>query len=172
MSAKRSHWRTVAELAVVAAIALGYYAFQANRLLPTDSRELAPDFSLPTLTGEIYQLSDHRGRPTLVYFFAPWCRVCNASAHNLDDLWDTDRADFDVVMIAIDFADRTTVKEFADRHTLTMPILFGNQKTVSDYRVFAIPTYYVIDADGRIAARDFAYSTELGMRLRLWLAAR
>ena len=34
--------------------------------------ELAVDFSLPSLDGEVYQLSDHIGSPVLLVYFATW----------------------------------------------------------------------------------------------------
>jgi hypothetical protein len=36
--------------------------------------------------------------------------------------------------------------------------------------VRAFPTYYVIDADGRISSRSVGYSTGFGMLMRNWLA--
>ena len=47
-----------------------------------------------------------------------------------------------------------------------LPVLMGDISTARDWSVRAFPTYYVIDADGRISSRSVGYSTSLGMRFR------
>jgi hypothetical protein len=61
------------------------------------------------------------------------------------------------------------VQEFTDRTGILLPVLMGNPGTASDWSVRAFPTYYVIDADGRIRSRSVGYSTKLGMYIRHWL---
>jgi len=50
------------------------------------------------------------------------------------------------------------------------PVLLGDAQTAADWSVRAFPTYYVIDASGRIDSRSVGYSTWLGMWARGWLA--
>ena len=72
--------------------------------------------------------------------------------------------------MALDYADAAEVREFIERAGVRLPVLMGDSKTAVDWSVRAFPTYYVIDADGRIDSRSVGYSTYLGMRLRAWLA--
>ncbi|MEZ7853279.1 MAG: redoxin domain-containing protein [SAR324 cluster bacterium] len=51
----------------------------------------APSFRLPALSGPSVALKDLRGRRVLLYFFAPWCKVCYFSISNLNwvrKIWD------------------------------------------------------------------------------------
>jgi hypothetical protein len=47
-----------------------------------------------------------------------------------------------------------------------MPVLLGDRATGAAYRIQGYPTYYVIDAEGRVARRDTGLSTVAGLWLR------
>ena len=62
----------------------GVTTWQALELVP--EKELAPQFQLFARDGQIYSLSDAKGKTVLLYFFAPWCTVCHFSIGNLEGL--------------------------------------------------------------------------------------
>ena len=68
--------------------------------------------------------------------------------------------------MALDYGDLDEVREFVNETGISLPVLLGNAGTARDWSVRAFPTYYVIDADGRISSRSVGYSTSLGMRFR------
>jgi thiol:disulfide interchange protein len=78
---------------VIAVVFAAVSAFQARNLLAAD-RQPAPELRLVTLEGTRYALADLPARPVLIYFFAPWCRVCAASADNLTRLRGLREADW------------------------------------------------------------------------------
>lgn len=167
---KRGRWLLIAlELVLAAAILYSLYWWRTRDLLDTGVGLRAPGFSVPTLDGDLWDEGDLLGRNTVLYFFAPWCKVCNASAHQLRwfDRWSGN--DTDLVMVALDWDTVAQVRAYRDRHELTAPILLGDSQGVArKYRVAAYPMYYVIDAQGRIRGRDFGYTTFPGL---LWRTA-
>ena len=158
--------RTGLELALLASIVFAIYAWRTQPLLPADGRTAAPGWVLQDLDGETYSSDALAGRPAVLYFFAPWCTVCNASAHQLRwfDRWSGE--DVALIHIALEFEDALSVREYARRHRIAGPVLLGDAQTAASFRVFGFPTYYTLDADGRIASRDFGYTTVLGLWLR------
>jgi hypothetical protein len=163
----RSHfWLSLAfDVAVLALLLFAVHSWQ-TRNLPIDQE--APQTVLAALDGS-------GPRPALaegvgvVYFFAPWCRVCRVSIDNLDALVAGGAVDWGTV-VALDYADTGEVQDFIDRTGVALPVLLGDGGTARDWSIRAFPTYYLIGADGRIHSRAVGYSTALGMRWRAWRA--
>jgi thiol-disulfide isomerase/thioredoxin len=138
-----------------------------TRHLPVD--ETAPDTVLAQLDGSGLRSAFGEDGAGIVYFFAPWCFYCKTSIGNLDKLVDNGQVDW-ATAVALDYGKASEVQEFVDGTGISLPVLMGNGRTASDWSVRAFPTYYVIDADGRISSRSVGYSTRLGMLARHWLA--
>jgi thiol-disulfide isomerase/thioredoxin len=160
----------VFDAAVLLAVFFAIHAWQ-TRELPVD--ELAPATQLAVLEaagspGE-RQAVVVSGKAGIVYFFAPWCGVCRASIGNLDGLVKGGQVAWGTV-VALDYADVDEVRDFIDRTGVSLPVLLGDAQTAANWSVRAFPTYYVIDASGRIDSRSVGYSTWFGMWARGWLA--
>lgn len=142
--------------------------FQSRNMLATGG-QAAPELRGITLAGEPYHLSDAITRPALVYFFAPWCKVCAASAGNLDRLrrW-RDESELEMVAVALDWGGVEEVRAYVERHDLDLPVVLGDASIARDWQIYAFPSYYVLDSEHRIARRDVGYSSQLGLLWRAW----
>lgn len=164
----RKRFGLLAELVVLLLLFLAVRAYQTRDLLKTDG-EPAPELRLPALTGDELDLARMGGRPTLVYFFAPWCGVCSASADNVRRLRSMrDEQALSILVVALDWQSVEEVSAYAERHRLNVPVLLGDEKTQRDWKVTGFPTYYVVDAEGRIVRKDYGYSSQLGLWWRSW----
>lgn len=142
--------------------------FQSRNMLATGG-QAAPELRGITLAGEPYHLSDAITRPALVYFFAPWCKVCAASAGNLDRLrrW-RNESELEMVAVALDWGGAEEVRAYVERHDLDLPVVLGDASIARDWQIYAFPSYYVLDSEHRIARRDVGYSSQLGLLWRAW----
>lgn len=149
---------------MILVVFLAIHAWQ-TRDLPVD--EPAPREFLGLLDGSAVLPVIEAGQSGIVYFFAPWCFYCKTSIDNLDELV----ADGSVAWgraVALDYGDAREVQEFVDSTGISLPVLMGSSSTAANWSVRAFPTYYVIDAEGRIVSRSVGYSTKLGMWGRAW----
>ena len=151
------------------AVFLVVFAFQSRNMLAADGQP-APELRGVTLDGAAYDLAEASDRPALVYFFAPWCRICAASAGNLNRLrrW-RDERDIEIVAVALDWKLAEEVRDYVDRHDLNVTVVLGSREVRRQWQVQAYPSYYVLDSEHRIERRDIGYSTQLGLWLRAWL---
>ena len=162
-----SRWRRrLAEVLLFVVIVGGIYAWRTRDLLPAGDRVAAPAFELTDLQGQPWSLDTLAGKPVVLYFFAPWCAVCAASSPQLRwfDRWQGDEVQ--IVLVGLDWSSPAELAEYAARHELPMPVLAAGPQTAADYRIRGYPTYYVLDAEGRVAGRDFGYTTVPGLWLR------
>lgn len=145
--------------------------WQTRDMLPVDPQQAAPPLRGMLLEGGELDISSLRGHPTLVYFFAPWCKVCAFSASSLQGLRDSyEENELGMVMVALSYDTVAAVQEFRDEHQLTIPVLLGNQQIAASWSIYGYPTYYLLDSEGHVASRDFGVSTTPGLRYRIFRA--
>ena len=157
-------------IAAFVLVAVAVHAWQTRDLLPADRREPAPTLDLVDLDGARWTSAQLKGRPAVVYFFAPWCSVCAASASQLRVFHRWRGDDVQVLLVGLDANDVDELRRYANRHRIELPVLIGHPTTGAEWRVPGYPTYYVLDAAGRVARRDFGLSTAPGLFMRtLWL---
>ena len=150
------------------AVFVAISTFQARNMLSTSSME-APALNGPLLRGGSYDIAAAGDRPVLVYFFAPWCKFCAVSSDNLTRLRRLrDEDSLEILTVALDWQDRDEVRNYVDRHELDLPVVLGDTQIAQDWRVYAFPTYYVLDSDRRIRRRDLGYSSQFGLWWRTW----
>jgi peroxiredoxin len=138
----------------VAVIALGGFAFfDQNTPTPPEPDGAAPDFTLTSLDGETISLSDFRGQPVILNFWASWCVPCKQEMTDLMRIQEEYAADGLVILaINMTFDDNLSeVQRFVDDLNLTLPVLLDqtNEVTRGQYRVVGVPTSVMIDRQGR-----------------------
>lgn len=162
----RFWWSLAFDAMMILAVFLAIHAWQ-TRDLP--GRGPAPRTVLAILDGGGVREAIEPRATGVVYFFAPWCFYCRSSIGNLDDLVASGRIAWGTA-VALDYGDAAEVKDFISETGISLPVLMGTPGTAADWSIRAFPTYYVIDAEGRISSRSVGYSTLLGMLVRSWMA--
>ncbi len=117
--------------------------------------QVAPDFELQTPAGEPVALSDFRGHPVWINFWAPWCPACRTEMPRLEGFYLQHR-DADLVILGVGVRDSAdSMQAYAHEVGVSYPIVVdGDGKLAARYRAFALPVHYWIDSDGII--RDWA----------------
>ncbi|MEQ8717189.1 MAG: TlpA disulfide reductase family protein [Acidimicrobiales bacterium] len=114
--------------------------------------EQAPEFSGETLTGEIFDLDDQRGRWVVVNFFASWCVGCIQEHPELVEFSQRHAAAGDAVVVSIAFDDSVSnVERFFAERGGDWPVLASDVGIVGPtYGVTALPETYLVAPNGRV----------------------
>ena len=110
----------------------------------------APDFTLTTVTGETFRLSDLRGTPVVLNFWATWCPPCRAELPELEAA--RGRLSGKVAIIGVDQAEAAVrVQAFTETMGLTFTVPLDTGADASRlYAVRSLPTTFFIDRTGVI----------------------
>ena len=118
-----------------------------------DDGKLAPDFELPSYNGDSLRLSDLRGRPLLINFWATWCGSCLSEMPEIAALQQDRGADTFGVLAINAGETREQAGKFID--FLGAPFDYGLDAdlVVADaYGVYGLPMSVFLDADGIVRA--------------------
>jgi len=99
------------------------------------------------------RLADLGGKPAFIDVWASWCAPCREEAPMLARLWRRYRAQ--VQFLGIDVEDtRADARRFTRRYRLGYPNIFDPKAGLAGrLGFFGLPTAYLVDGRGRIAAR-------------------
>jgi peroxiredoxin len=150
------------------AVALFSAGYGISKWLPKTDRtpaanprigQVAPDFELSTLTDERIQLSQLRGQPVVLNFWATWCGPC---AEEMPIFQEYHQKYPEMQLLAVNAGEPlATVKEYATSHEYTFDILMDSGEGVNHtYRVIALPITYFLDVEGRIVAVQIGSMSE------------
>jgi len=121
----------------------------------------ASDFKLQDLNGKTVKLSDFKGKPVLLDFWATWCPPCRASIPGIESLHKKYSGKGLVVLsISLDDGDWDSVKSFSAEAGITYPVLKGTEDVSSQFQVRTIPLVIIIDKEGKIVKRYLGFGDD------------
>jgi peroxiredoxin len=126
----------------------------AQTLTPVEGKPVAPEFSLRDIEGKMHKLSDYRGKPIILNFWATWCPPCREEMPAMQRAW-TKLQHEDIALLAIDVGeDEDTIFTFTADYSVEFPLLMDvDSSIIQQWPVLGLPTTFVIDPQGRIVYR-------------------
>ena len=168
-----SNWKSHLQTLVVAAVVLvGAQAWQTrgvpSGLAPNvDLLIVQPDGSSTHATLAQWRAL-HPGQPVALHFWADWCPICRTEENSITRLSE----DLPVLTVAMQSGPSDSVSKVL--RTRRLPWKTGVDESGDATVAFgfkAVPAFVVVDTSGHLRAATVGYTTEIGMRVRLWWAS-
>ena len=126
--------------------------------------DLAPDFIVFDANGNPVRLSDMRGKPVVLNFWASWCPPCKAEMPDFDKV--SRELDGEVVFMMVNIWDTQAAAEaIIDSMGYTFPVYFDLlEDAVGKYGIESIPQTFFIDKWGGLVAHGVGALSEADLR--------
>jgi peroxiredoxin len=112
---------------------------------------MAPDFLLEDLGGGELRLSDLRGRPLIINFWATWCAPCRKEMPQFVEAYDKYKGE-GLEIVAVNLQEgKSIASKFADDYGMDFTVAVDRDGEVGDqYHLLGLPTTYFVGRDGVI----------------------
>jgi len=125
------------------------------------------EFSGLLMDGTTFTIEEFAGKPVLFHFWATWCPICDLQKNSVQSI----TQDYPVITIASWSEGKAEVAAYMHENQLTFPVMLDNSgKLAQSFGLKGVPASFILDSNGEISFVETGYSSELGLRLRLWVS--
>ncbi|HLI80712.1 MAG TPA: TlpA disulfide reductase family protein [Candidatus Binataceae bacterium] len=151
------NFKLLAAVTIAIALAIGSMPKSADAQVMHTSGQIV-DFSLRDLDGHVTKLSQYRGHPVVIDFWATWCAPCRHQIPELKKLYTKYHRSRGLVVLGIacdtvqgDGAQ--SIRPFVKEFEINYPILLAEAEVLDTFGVDAIPTTLFLGPDGSVVGR-------------------
>ena len=129
--------------------------------LRKEALQMAPDFTLLDLENKEFSLSSLKGKPVILFFWTTWCPHCQKELKLLN----TTHAELlknGVELVTINVEEPADkIRRFMGTYSLSFRVLLDiDLKASQAYEVIGVPTYFLINKEGRIVFNNHYFPHE------------
>ena len=120
------------------------------------AKQLAPDFTVYDLEGNPHKLSDFRGKPVILNFWATWCGYCKMEMPDFNEKYQEYGEEIHFLMVNVTDGSQETVEKasaFVAEEGYSFPVYYDTTlEATSSYPTNGLPVTFIIDAEGAVTA--------------------
>lgn len=114
-------------------------------------KNLAPDWQLTTQNGDVISLSQYKGKPLILHFWATWCPYCKKVQPKLVQLQKQyQNAGVELVGISFNEDEGAKPQDFLNKSGHTFITAIKGEKVAALYGVRGTPTTLFINKKGQV----------------------
>lgn len=106
----------------------------------------APDFTVEVIDGGTFTLSEARGQPVVLNFWASWCIPCREEIPDISAYAEA-HPEVEVIGVSVQDVDENS-RAFAAEIEASYPLALGTFEVEDAYPLLGLPGTYIIDSDG------------------------
>ncbi|MBQ6718848.1 MAG: TlpA family protein disulfide reductase [Oscillospiraceae bacterium] len=131
-------------------------ATQATEGAEESAKQAAPDFTVYDADGNAHKLSDFKGKPVVLNFWATWCGFCKQEMPDFEEKYQQFGEDVHFLMVNVTDGSQETVEKasaFVEENGYTFPVYYDTDLDAAmAYNTSGLPVSYFIDAEGGFVA--------------------
>ncbi len=131
---------------------------------PSDARTVSLEFTGTDLDGAAFDGEQLAGKPTVLWFWAPWCATCRAQAGRVASLAREYDGEVNVVGVG-GLSDDSDIRDFAQVVEGPTHLVDPKGAIWTHFRVAAQSTYLILDEDGAVVAEGYLDNDDLSAQV-------
>ena len=116
---------------------------------PLTAGSMAPDFEIADKSGKKWSLSQLRGKPVLLNYWATWCAPCVEEMPSLENLAKRVGDDLHIVTVSVD-EEWALIDKFFPKGTDLRVLLDTTKEVPKSFGTDKYPETFLIDSQGRL----------------------
>ena len=128
----------------------------AEQTEAAQATEAVKDLTVYDLEGNAHSLSDFRGKPVILNFWATWCGYCKMEMPDFEEAYQKYGEEIHFLMINVTDGVQETVEKASDyvaEQGYTFPVFYDtDQAAMLNYNLSGLPVTYLLDEEGQIVA--------------------
>ena len=113
------------------------------------------NFKIKTLTGEVIDFNQFKGKVVFINLLATWCGPCRVEMPSIQELYNgLDKEKIQFVMLSLDRnEDLPKIMKYVDKNSFTFPVYQPKGSLPDLLNVPSIPTTFIIDKNGNVVSK-------------------
>ena len=130
----------------------------------SDARAVSLEFTAEDLDGAVFDGEQLAGKPTVLWFWAPWCATCRAQAGHVARIAREYEGQINVVGVG-GLSEDGDIREFARAVEGPTHLVDPEGVVWTHFRVAAQSTYLILDAAGAVVAEGYMDNDDLSAQV-------
>jgi len=120
-----------------------------------EEKKIAPPFTLKSLDGNPIALSDFKGKPVLLVFWATWCTSCVDDLQLLEKFYQGKKDQLSILLLTIDGEREKRARRIIKENKITLPVALILKENIMDtYAIKGwVPIIFLVDSEGLIVGK-------------------
>lgn len=133
------------------------------------AQKKAPNFSLKTGDGKIYELVQSKGKVVIVNFWATWCSPCRKEIPDFIEVYKMYKDQgLEIVGVSLDKGGWEKVNPFVKQNNINYPVVLDNGTVAATFgKIQFIPTTFIIDPSGNIVDEHTGVMTKAMLEAKI-----
>ncbi|MHA1556515.1 MAG: redoxin domain-containing protein [Candidatus Heimdallarchaeota archaeon] len=164
-TSKNRNWLKITGITIAIVVVLGGLGYGGFYFIThSGNLEPAPDFSVTTLAGANFTLTDYRGKVVLLDFMSVTCPPCMQLMPELVSISEEFNDSLVILSIDVDPTDsETQLLEFKNDYNATWSFALDSDDLFEKFSVLDIPKTVIIDAKGYITLAETGFTAGSGL---------
>ena len=124
------------------------------------------NWTLKGVDENVLNLKDFKGKILFINLWATWCPPCVGEMPEIQDLYDTFKAEDDIQFLMISNENTAKISRFVQSKNYNFPVFSTQSQSPASFATNSIPTTFVVSKSGKIVIKEIGAANWGGKKMK------